>query len=514
VKSEIDLVNSRIANLDFLFAHGGFSIVQYEASLESELRVKLLEIFNAIDLGQNHFKKLRGVLGAAYRSARQSLGTPESLKSSWLAIARNVEDETENQAHYLDKAQLALLSEFQLIAGGLSESETCALATQLEALGNENDFVLIPEQKNLTSSYREWVESVGLGSSISVQSSIQDYLRQADFSRSLVLSAAPRTLSAANLRTLIFGGISPDVRFVAPNWWIGDSAKAISNLFHEHRDSQVFRVAVAGPAYLYPNHEVIVEPTFEDIYEVSLTGVESFETGGSIPCRLLFLSEDLALPVEEDADKVSTLIQLEDGTFKVKRVDPFGELEVGDTIFELSSSAESDFLWNLAAEQLGADFLTFNSLRIMWLTKLRDLKRELGWLGIQKRLLDAGVTTAPNLLDWLNDPKFTRPRQTTDFIALLNFVGLTDEELGETLRVTKLFRSKLSSLGQKARESMAEVVTQDEWAEIQAGNVRMVKLDDFGDAEFQLALYKGTSPDVKMCSASQIRRVVRLNGNG
>jgi hypothetical protein len=514
MKPDIDKVNSKLANLEFLFGHTGIKIITFDAPLEAELRICLLEIFHQIDLSQNQFTKLRSQLGAVYRSARQLLSTPESAQIVWSGYATSISLELEILKQYLEEKHTEIFQQLDKILLDLAEAGVCGLGDTIQGLLDSNEITLIPEQRNITQSYREWIEAREYNSNISVISSVQDYVKHGDFTRSLVLATAPRSFSSVNLRTLIYGGISPEVVFVCPNWWLGDSLNQIKNLFPGQPDEPDFDLRVIGPEYILnnlgANQEGILELTGESVP----AGVENFEAGGTIPCRLLLLSSDLALPVEQDADSISTLIQLEDGSFKVKRVDPFGELSIGDTIFELSSSAESDFLWNLAAEQLGEDFHKYAEVRKQWLSNLRDLKRAKGWLGIQNELASVGVTTASHLLDWLNDPKFTRPRLTSDFEKLLRYVGLTETEIADALKYTKLFRSKLSSLGQKARESMSEVVTAEEWEAIQAGNVRMIKLDEFGDAEFQLALYKGISNEIQMCSASQIRKVVRVATNG
>lgn len=514
MKPDIEKINSKLANLEFLFGHTGIKIITFDAPLEAELRICLLEIFQQIDLSQNQFTKLRSLLGAAYRSARQLLSTPESAQIVWPRYATSISLELVNVKQYLDEKHTEIFQQLDKILLDLAEAGVCRLGDTLQGLLGSNEITLIPEQRNTAPSYREWVEAKQYNADISVISSVQDYVKQGDFTRSLVLATAPRSFSSVILRTLIYGGISPEVVFVCPNWWLGDSLNQIKTLFPGKQEEPDFDLKVIGPDYILNKVEATQEGLLEQTGDSSPAGVENFEEGGTIPCRLLLLSSDLALPVEQDADSISTLVQLEDGSFKVKRVDPFSELSVGDTIFELSTSAESDFLWNLAAEQLGEDFARYVDIRQNWISKLRELKRAKGWLGIQKELATAGVTTASHLLDWLNDPKFTRPRLISDFEKLLGYIGLSDGEIADALKYTKLFRSKLSSLGQKARESMSEVVTVEEWDAIQAGNVRMVKLDEFGDAEFQLALYKGISNDIQMCTSSQIRRVVKVATNG
>jgi hypothetical protein len=442
------------------------------------------------------------------------LATSETAQITWIGHSTSISLELLAVKHYLEERHSALFLQLNEILLALAELGPSNFAGTIEDLCESNEIVLIPEQKSLTPSYREWVEARDLGAKITVISSVQDYVKQGEFSRGLVLGTAPRSISSVNLRTLLYGGIAPEVVFTCPNWWLGASLDTISNLFPWQQDSLDIDPILEGPDYTSSQLQSIQEPKLEPDSETTIAGIDNFESGGSVPCRLLLLSSDLALPVEQDADKVSTLIQLEDGSFKVKRVDPFSELAVGDTVFELSSSAESDFLWNLAAEQLGEDFQKFVTSRQNWISKLRELKHSLGWIRIQNELAKAGVTTAAHLLDWLNDPKFTRPRLTSDFEKLLRFVGLSENEIVDVLHYTKLIKGRVSSLGQKARESMAEVVTVEEWDDIQAGNVRMIKLDEFGDAEFQLALYKGISNEVQMCTSSQIRRVVKVATNG
>jgi hypothetical protein len=124
-------------------------------------------------------------------------------------------------------------------------------------------------------------------------------------------------------------------------------------------------------------------------------------------------------------------------------------------------------------------------------------------------LLAAGVSTGHHVLDWLDDPRFTRPRKISDFEALLKYLGIHSTQLSETLRLTKIVRSKLSALGQQARDSLAEEVTQEDWSAVMNGEIRSILLSDFGDAKFELAQFESLGVEVRLVAQNQVRKVLR-----
>jgi hypothetical protein len=93
-------------------------------------------------------------------------------------------------------------------------------------------------------------------------------------------------------------------------------------------------------------------------------------------------------------------------------------------------------------------------------------------------------------------------------------LGLDSEQLEKTMSLTKRFRSQLSLQGQKAREAMALQVTDDDWASVNAGELRAILLEEFGDAEFQLVKFESMGTSTVNCVPTQVRKILKGSING
>ncbi len=509
----LEQLNFRMANMGFLFAHESLEVRTFAADLEDKLQLGLREIFGQLD--EEQFVDLRRLLARGYRAARALVANDSEAIEYWTSLAGDVQKEFENVSHYFSAEKSAAVDVVIKCFETLALQGASPLTKELKDFLVQGESIVFVENKEFTPHLKEWLEHSGLTRSAVVVNDIRSLTKFTLTSKNLAILAAPREINASLLRSLIFGGFAPQITFFAPNWWVGTKLDANSlEVFPGLSVAKGFKFKVEGPSYSGAARELTEFSTPEMNRQREASNIEYFEPGGSVVCRYLKLTGSLFLPIEEDAEKVSTLVLRESGDYEIKRVDPFSELKPGDIIVELASAAESDFLWEQAALKLEDVYDQFEELRLRWLKTLRDKKAQMGNLALERELSAAGVTTAHNLFYWLHDYRFTRPRSISDFKALLEYLDLDAEQLEKTMALTKRFRSQLSLQGQKAREAMALQVTDDDWASVNMGELRSILLEEFGDAEFQLVKFESLGSTTVNCVPTQVRKILKGSING
>ena len=509
----LEQLNFRMTNMAFLFSQDSLQVRTFGANLENKLQLGLREIFGQLD--DDQFLGIRRLLSHGYRAARSLVSTEAESAEYWGSLSVEIQKEFERVSHYFSAEQSAAVGAVVEIIEQLASQGTPPLAEKLHDLLDQGESIIFLENKQFTPHLKEWLAHTGLMNSAVVVNDIRSLTKVTLTSKNLVILAAPREINAPLLRTLIFGGFAPQITFLTPNWWVGTKLNVNSlEVFPGLNVGKEIKFNLEGPTYSGPLREA-AEDNGPDLYrQREVSEIEYFEPGGSVVCRYLNLSGSLFLPIEEDAEKVSTLVLNQSGEYEIRRVDPFRELQAGDIIVELASSAESDFLWEQAAFALDDVYDAFEELRMRWLKILSDKKIQMGNRALEKELRASGVSTAHNLFYWLHDSRFTRPRSISDFKALLEYLGLDSEQLEKTMSLTKRFRSQLSLQGQKAREAMALQVTDDDWASVNAGELRAILLEEFGDAEFQLVKFESMGASTVNCVPTQVRKILKGSING
>ncbi len=508
MNDQVTLLNFREANMERLFGQGGLRIQTVDSIESDNLRLVLRNFFGKLDA--DHFISLRSQIGLAYRAARGLLAEPNSWQEFWGDVSTRLENEFSVTSQYFGDAETQIIEDIKAAIKSISGSAHDSLGTEIVKLSQSSDLLVLLERPEFNDYFRGWIEDQDLTNSVELVRDFHSLNKISATSKTLVIIGAPRTFSEVHLRTLMFGGFSSELVFLTPNWWLGTGDESIpSKLFRGIDAVSIMHFTRGGSAYNGSASEekpVLGLDTYSDPAQVD---IEEFQQNGDVECRFLYLTGGLGLPVELDAKLVSTLEVLDDGRFVVNRKNPFSDLAQGEVILELATSAESDFLWDKAALELGEEFTNYITIRQDWLHSLKQKKTELGGWHLKKALLAAGVSTGHHVLDWLDDPRFTRPRKISDFEALLKYLGIHSTQLSETLRLTKIVRSKLSALGQQARDSLAEEVTQEDWSAVMNGEIRSILLSDFGDAKFELAQFESLGVEVRLVAQNQVRKVLR-----
>jgi hypothetical protein len=508
MNEQVALLNFREINMEYLFRHDGAKIQTYSSDESDALRITLRKIFGRLDA--DHFISLRSHLGLAYRAARGFLADTNSSIEFWTQLSEKIQNEFAASKQYLDESAAQIVEQILIDIQRVMDKHDDPLGQALVDVSTGSDIMILLERPEFNEYVRGWIDSQDFVNQVELVQDFHSLSKIPATAKTLIILGAPRTFTEVQLRTLMFGGFSAELIFLTPDWWLGDHEVGFTSKLFPGIDSDA-RISFTRTGDQY-KQTTINEPPIAGLDFVSASEtpeIEEFQQNGDVECRLLHLAGELSLPIEVDAKLVSTLQIRDDGTFVVTRKDPFRDLISGEVILELATSAESDFLWDMAAEELGESFIAYQECREEWLQALRKKKVELGGWHLKKALVSAGVSTGHHVLEWLEESSFTRPRKTSDFEALLRFLEIDPLRMVEVLRLTKLFRSKLSALGQQARESLAQEVTYEDWQAVNSGEVRSILLGDFGDAKFELAQYSHLGDAFMLVSQTQVRKVLR-----
>jgi len=508
VNDQITLLNFREANMESLFGQSGLKIQTFDSPESDKLRLLLRNFFGKLDADQ--FISLRSLIGLAYRAARGLVAESNSALEFWGDLSSRLQVEFRATIQYFGETEAQYLEEIRDAIKFLSERAENYLGDQIYELARSSDLLVLLERPEFNDYFRGWLEFEDLTGSVELVRDFHSLNKISATAKTLVIVGAPRSFSEVHLRTLMFGGFSAEIVFLTPNWWLGEGEESIpSKLFRGIDAGANMNFTLSGQSYNRSGATEKPVPGLDTSTDKAQVDIEEFQQNGDVECRFLHLVGGLGLPVELDAKLVSTLEVLEDGRFVVNRKNPFSDLTHGEVILELATSAESDFLWDKAALDLGEVFTSYLGIRQDWFELLDQKRVSLGGWQLKKELLAAGVSTGHHVLDWLDDPRFTRPRKISDFEALLKYLGIHTTQFAETLELTRTVRSKLSALGQQARESLAEEVTQEDWSAVINGEIRSILLSDFGDAKFELAQFESLGHEVRLVAQNQVRRVLR-----
>jgi hypothetical protein len=123
-------------------------------------------------------------------------------------------------------------------------------------------------------------------------------------------------------------------------------------------------------------------------------------------------------------------------------------------------------------------------------------------------LTKARVSTAKYMDDWLQNEDFTTLRSNDDWHNLLVALDFTAPEVKVFKDLGSELRTSLISIGLNARLQMAESVSSKEWEKVLQGEIVTKTLDDYGDADFILALVVKVDSSISKCEIDDIRKVM------
>ena len=378
--------------------------------------------------------------------------------------------------------------------------------------------LLIPETARLRHKAEEWVASHGLSEKVSVHS-LKDVRLQLfeQFELALFPSAPSAYLNreqfSTHLRALLLAGVAPKATFVAPDW------------FTFQRDFQLEKQLLPGfvlngipPLEVSQEFAESIEraeetPDVSEIYDDwtprhGAGDYANYEVGGDRPCRLIYIGEDLAFPVEDDSKKVSVFEFNEKvEQWQIIFSDPFKNLKVGDYLVACVDASETQALRDRAAKYLGPEYRRYLTSQQHWKQLLSDRISEQSVLVVEGELRAAGVKKFSRVRYWIEE-NFIDPLLNQDFEVLLHWLGLGNAEAKLTIELAKAMDGALIQAGRNAGYAIAQSLDDQELARLDKGVAVEITLEDHGDATYLLAPVLSIGEETFMFRNSQVRRVV------
>lgn len=495
------------SNLAAIWSHG-LTLKTFE-DLNREkafaLTNKLLQALSGKDIDD-----LELTLKFLYWDLRGHIPHPERPEANWSARRGSLQMELAQYQQVLGAENLETGKDLIQTLNVLAESDSLYQHEILSILTDEPETVFVVEKQRQRAELEALLvahvpdpryQVFNLGRFVAFPPS--------DFKKVVIL-AAPRKLSDNFMRAIVLGGIAARISFLAPNWLIGfDPTKLRQELAPTLQVNPLPEIHLIGPELQRVVEEVALDTVQFNEYS-NPSEIEKLISHGDTDCRYVHINDGLVIPVEEDAARISTLEQGEDGLLRVEFKNPFDGLEVGDVVFNLRDGAEDTFLMDLAAMAMGPEFRTFTAGRVAWKARAQALIDSHGLSSTIEILKAKGVSTAHYLNDWLEDDDFVSPRAKTDWANLLKALEFSPVEVKSLTTLSTRVRSNLISIGQQARSAMADSIEASDWERIQAGQVVSKKLAEYGDAEFLLSSVKAIGDVVLKCHPNDLRKVRRL----
>lgn len=457
------------------------------------------EIFNSLKqiLAHIHWD-LRGFTGSSEVSQERWVDKYESLRNELASVKIHMSEETQQKA-------LILLEKIK----GLQESDSnYALAIQT-MLGISEDVLLVVEKPRLRSAIASFVASLDLSKYVAIISLDSLVKETVPKTTKVVILAAPRKVSENFMRVLTLGAPASSITFLAPNWLVGPSPQKISqDLAKGLTGLRKQAMKVSGPLFSRAFQETGIEE-YEQTYLVdSDQSYKKYISQGSSDCRLVHLAGGYVMPLEIDAKLIYVLIQTETGNLEVKSKKPFSTLENGDIIFDLRNGVDDTFLVELAEIRMGVRFSEYSHIRAIMKSRLGALINKQGKKATIEFLTKSKVSTAKHIDEWLQNEDFTTLRSNKDWHNLLVALDFSSPEVSKFEELGSELRSTLISIGANARMQMAESVSSKEWERVMQGEIVTKRLDDYGDADFILALVVNVDTSSSKCELEDIRKVM------
>ena len=440
---------------------------------------------------------LRGFVGSTSESTDRWTEKFDNLRNELASVKIHMSEETQQKA-------LALLDKLK----DLQESDL-NYAKAIQSMIESHDQVLLvaekPRLKSAIASYVASLDQANYVAIVSLDSLVKETVPQ---TTKVVILAAPRKVSDNFMRVLALGAPASSLTFLAPNWLVGTSPQKISqDLARGLAGVRKQALKVSGPLFT----RSFQEPGIEEYEQTQLSehqhSYKKYVSQGSVDCKLVYLAGGYVMPLEIGAKRISVLSQNEAGNLEVKSIF-FESLENGDVIFDLRSGVEDSFLVEVAELRMGPRFAEYSRIRAIMKGRLAAIIQSKGKKATIEFLTKARVSTAKYMDDWLQNEDFTTLRSNDDWHNLLVALDFTAPEVKVFKDLGSELRTSLISIGLNARLQMAESVSSKEWEKVLQGEIVTKTLDDYGDADFILALVVKVDSSISKCEIDDIRKVM------
>lgn len=511
---ELSSLNVKYRNLSEIhYSENAWRVIRVHDPVSDAAYRAFLLCWNEKFLSADHYSDLRSTLRDAYVSLRSLVGTTTAMQAQLKSLGHKLTSSVENAQNFLSDHERNLLSNAISLFDKYANSASYPLA---DAVLSE-----LRDPKHKISLVVEGSSAVAIATDFSPElnphSSITRVLANLYFRDQnhvvVVASPDPMRLKIEQVRRLLLGGETVKVTFIIPNWWsIGAASRLNAELmFGLDGPNAEYVKEVGSPTETIPLGESQIETNWDlSIPPRPLSHeIEKFSNSGPVECNLLILEQNLVMPVEAMATRVSVIRKSpkREG-FLLEFTSPKQAAVDADVVFSFAQVSERDFIREQADRMLGDQLEAISSIQNKWKSQLQLRGSELGWPGLAADLAAKGVSKAHRVRWWAMDPDFIRPMSDGDLEKLVKYLEFDSAFLNQVFEATKRINFARDKAGKAARLSLTSVVTDEIWANLQKGHACEIHLPDFGEASFIAARVKAFDPIEHLTGVLQIRRIL------
>lgn len=469
-------------------------------------------------LDQEHLTELKTLLQVSLTYSRILL-SDNPTEDFWGEHIASMKKVFESSKNYLDSSVQESIAKVIAILDQSVDSITLEFTriVSSEIRGASGKVLIFPETPRMAYLYRDWANGQDFNLVVDVLTDKGEIQGKLFEEYDLILfPGSPskylrRPFFDIYLRSLLFSGFAPRVTFISPDW-----ASYQSDLNFTEGLFSGMKILSPPKITLIQDENVVkmedndsLEEGFEYFEKTSTSAnFESFELGGSVPCRLISLGNNLFYPVEHDSRRVTTIKKnANSGNWEIDTKNPFQELKPGDFIVACVGRSETNDLRERAASKMGQQYNKFLFSQSKWKQLLQEKLDSQGLKAFEDQLKNAGVKKYTRARFWIL-PEAIQPALPSDFQAILKELGLTLQEAQIAIALADQFDALLITEGREAGKALTSSLEEEDFMRLDKKLSVEITLESFGDATYLLSPVVEVSEGEIACRPSQVRQVI------
>ena len=491
----------------------------FQSSAGVELKSAIQDVLQSSDvLDQEHLKELKTLLQVTLTYSR-ILVSDRPAEDFWSEHIVLMKKALEASKNFLDSSLqelvLKVISILEHSVVSITQNLTKIVMSEIDT--TKGKILIFPETPRIGYFYRDWVNQQNFEFEVDVLINKGEIQGKLFSEYALILfPGSPskylrRPFFDIYLRALLFSGFAPKVTFISPDW-----ATFRSDLNFAEGLFAGMKMLTPPKLTLIQDENVLSMEENDSLHaeieyfenSSSTANFESFEAGGSVPCRLISLGNNLAYPVEHDARRVTIIKKNTNiGTWEIDSKHPFQELSSGDYIVACVGRSETSDLRERAASKMGQHYIEYLASQNQWKQLLQEKLDALGLKSFEAHLKNAGVNKYTRARFWIL-PEAIQPGLPSDFQAILRVLGFNPKEAQIVISLADQFDSFLITEGREAGKALTSSLAEEDFMRLDNKLSVEITLENFGDATYLLAPVVEVLMDEIVCKPSQVRQVV------
>ena len=500
---------------------GAWRFRVFHSSLGFKLKEAIQEVFSSTHLlDQEHLKELKTLLQVSLTYSRILLSEMPA-EGFWNEHIVQIKNSLDKSKNYLDSQLRESIGKVIAIlddsAAQITQDQTRIVLSEIQAINGK--ILIFPETPKIGYLYRDWINQLNIESTVDVltdKGEIQGKLFE-DYAMILFPGSPSRYLRRPffdiYLRSLLCSGVAPRVTFVSPDWAVFQSDLNFAEaLFPGMKMPSPPKLTLVQDGIALKIQKDDLDEIDYEYFENSSRNFnfESFESGGTVPCRFILLGNNLAYPVEQDSKRVTVIKKdMNSGTWEIDSKHPFQELSPGDFIVACVGRSETNDLRERAASKMGDKYSSFLISQNKWKQALQEKLNSNGPKAFEEQLKLAGVKKYSRARFWIL-PEAIQPALPSDFQVLLKELGFKPQEAQIAISLADQFDSLLITEGREAGKALTRALAEEDFMKLERESSVEITLENFGDATYLLSPVERISEHEIDCKPSQVRQVVSI----